>query len=68
MTAKTIINKLGTLILIAMVLGIVVGLVLGETAQIFAPNWRFIHAINQNGRSTYGFLLFDRWCSFTRKL
>ena len=37
MTAKTIINKLGTLILIAMILGIVVGLVLGETAQIFAP-------------------------------
>ena len=33
MTAKTIINKLGTLILIAMILGIVVGLVLGETAQ-----------------------------------
>ena len=32
-----IINKLGTLILIAMILGIAVGLALGETAQIFAP-------------------------------
>ena len=37
MTAKMIINKLGTLILIAMILGIAVGLALGETAQIFAP-------------------------------
>lgn len=37
MTAKMIINKLGTLILIAMILGIAVGLSLGETAQIFAP-------------------------------
>ena len=32
-----IINKLGTLILIAMILGIAVGLALGETAHIFAP-------------------------------
>ena len=56
MTAKMIINKLGTLILIAMILGIAVGLALGETAQIFAPIGDLFMQLIQNGRSTYGFI------------
>ncbi len=37
MNVKSIIDRLGTLIFVAMVLGIVVGLVMGEAALLFAP-------------------------------